>query len=96
VRVWIVFGSTGEYSDRREWPVRGFIDKARAEAFEFAATRWARDHSKRLKGHECDDCYSAAKNFRQCGEDEKSPHDPDYSRDYTGTDYYTVEVEVES
>jgi len=29
--IWMVEGSTGEYSDHREWPVKAFRDKAKAE-----------------------------------------------------------------
>jgi hypothetical protein len=29
--IWIVEGSSGEYSDHREWPVKAFRDKTKAE-----------------------------------------------------------------
>lgn len=95
-KVFVVFGTTGEYSDRGEWAVRGFLKAELAERFEFGCTQWAHEHTKRLDEHEeCDDCYSEKSNFRKCPDAEKSPHDPNYRRDYTGTDYYTIEVEVD-
>lgn len=31
MRVWLVEGFTGEYDDRRDWIVGGFLDKNKAE-----------------------------------------------------------------
>lgn len=95
-KVYIVFGQTGEYSNHSDWPVRGFLVRELAERFEFGCAKWAYEHSERIDEHEeCDDCYSEKSNGRKCPDTEKSPHDPKYRRDYTGTDYFVVEVEVE-
>jgi len=114
MRVFIVFGQTGEYSDHSTWPVRGFLDKARAEAFEFDLTKAAKafhdENQARRKAfrHECRDnaaselsgpgadrFYKELAAWRAPVEAELKKRDPDFSYDYTGTDYYTVEVEVE-
>ena len=94
MKAFVVFGSTGEYSDRAEWPVKGFTDKARAEAFEFECTKAAKSFEDRRRAAWDDpqdtwDDEEEIKLMRSTG------RDPGYRRDYTGTDYYTVEVEVE-
>lgn len=81
MKVFIVFGQTGEYSDHSNWAVKGFVDKTRAEAFELAATKWAHEAKSRVGR------YEPIK--------EPSPYDPKFRCDYTGTDYFTVEVEIE-
>ena len=37
--VWVVMGTTGEYSDRNEWPVRAFFDEAAAQEHIEKATK---------------------------------------------------------
>ncbi len=32
-KIWIVQGSTGEYSDHSEWPVCGYYDETAAKSF---------------------------------------------------------------
>lgn len=83
MRVFIVFGQTGEYSDRTDWPVRGFMTREKAEAFEFEATKWAKGFT------------DSRGKFYAVRDEEKPAHDPGFRHDYTGTDYYTIEVEVE-
>ncbi len=89
MKAFIVFGRTGEYSDRGEWPVRGFLDAAKAEAFEFESTKRAKvffDEYNSLKYTEVwDEAQEAIRKF-----------DPGFRCDYTGTDYYTIDVEIES
>ncbi len=41
--IWVVFGTTGEYSDRDEWPVRAFYSKSNAERLVAAATARANE-----------------------------------------------------
>lgn len=85
-RIWIVMGSTGEYSDRREWPVIAFTSedaaKERIAALdvrmqqipqEWRDDRW--EHEVKIKEH-------------------MAPLDPNFSMDYTGTSYFFYEVEV--
>lgn len=98
MKVFIVFGQTGEYSDHVDWPVKGFTDKARAESFEFECTKaakvWKEERDRRRSDPDFDWSYVGG---QQELKDEKAavPGDPSFRCDYTGTDYYTVEVEVE-
>lgn len=95
MKAFIVFGQTGEYSDHSNWPVRGFTAREKAEAFEFELTKIAKAH------HDACEVVSRRNNKRgySSREWEKAPAyvgpDPGYRHDYTGTDYYTVEVEIE-
>lgn len=86
VKVYVVFGQTGEYSDHSSWPVRGFLTREKAEDFDFMATKWARGWMERHENNR----------YRQEARDDRPAHDPGFRSDYTGTDYYTIEVEVES
>ena len=85
-KVWIVMGSTGEYSDRREWPVIAFTAEAAAKEHiavldvrmqqmpqEWREDRW--EHEEKIKAH-------------------MAPLDPNFSMDYTGTSYFFYEVDV--
>ena len=93
----VVFGSTGEYSDRSEWPVRAFRDAAKAEAFEFMSTKWAHELKASIDAHGvCNECYGWDDTKKtDCPRRQKPAHDPSFRIDYTGTDYYTVRVELE-
>lgn len=42
---WIVSGSTGEYSDARDWGVRVFTVREDADAFAAVANDWLRERS---------------------------------------------------
>lgn len=87
-RVWIVMGSTGEYSDRTEWPVVAFTSedaaKARIEALgvrmqgmpkEWHEDRW--EHEDAMKAH-------------------MTALDPGFATDYTGTRYFIYDVPIAS
>ena len=72
--VYLVVGTTGEYSDREEWPVRAYLLEANAvrhrDAAEAAAATIHREREDR---------YSVPHGV--------NPHDPDMKMDYTGTHY---------
>lgn len=85
-KVWIVMGSTGEYSDRTEWPVIAFTSEAAAKGRiadldtrmqqmpqEWREDRW--DHEDEIKAH-------------------MSQLDPGFQTRYTGTSYFFYEVDV--
>lgn len=38
MKIYVVFGQSGEYSHHRNWPAKGFISRERAEVFEIACT----------------------------------------------------------
>jgi hypothetical protein len=81
VKVYVVMGSTGEYSDRTEWPVKAFRDEARAKEFVIDCDREANriqvEHDRGIR-------------IRQTHK-----HDPDFRMDYTGTSYFLYEVELD-
>lgn len=79
--VHIVMGTTGEYSDRSEWPVCGYADKALADKHADEAKLW--DHKN-----------GRAWDAAPYGNKPESPWDLDYHRDYTGTDYYVIGVDI--
>lgn len=83
-KLYIVSGTTGEYSDRHDWTVAAYADEAKAQAHAEAAKRWyqATDYFERYQS-EWDD----AKN-------PKNPFDPFMSCDYTGTSWSVGCVEL--
>jgi hypothetical protein len=88
MKVYIVMGTTGEYSDRSEWPVCGYQDKALATQHADQATLWIvrmRGPNGRMKDVDWE------KDLSLRG---KSPWDKNIQIDYTGTDYYVIEVEM--
>lgn len=77
--VFVVMGTTGEYSDRSEWPVCWFDTEAGAQ-----------DYAVSLKAE--GDALPAKPPFYGSKGQFNHPNDPDYVRDYTGTDYYVMTV----
>lgn len=43
MKAWVVWGEEGEYSDRRVWTVRAFVDEGEARAFVEAVSAQARE-----------------------------------------------------
>lgn len=78
-------GQTGEYSDRREWAVRAFLDEARAEAF----VRMAEKHLRECGLH-YDSSSSAGGGYGHT-----VPFDPAFEADYTGARYYLITVPID-
>lgn len=80
-KIWVIFGTTGEYSDRTEWMVRAFADEAKAKEFcnrLLDTVRGSRQWSHEKRWH-----------F-------KSELDPDLTHiDYTGADYFIGHVDLE-
>lgn len=77
--IYVVIGSTGEYSDHTYWFVHGYLDKKEAEEHASKANAWLvqkglhSDHGRRYDGGPWDKHYS--------------PYDPDLRVDYTGARY---------
>ncbi len=86
--IWVVMGTTGEYSDRNEWPVVAFADKAKAEARIIACTEEA---NKRYANSQVPDDDNGWSSYNT----KDNPLDPHMKIDYTGTSYFHYEVEVE-
>lgn len=81
-KLFIVMGTTGEYSDRTEWPVVAYEDEEEAEKHVDAATRRAKE-------------LEVGRGSRyELSDKERSVYDPGMGMDYTGTDYYVLEVEL--
>jgi len=86
MKVYIVFGTTGEYSDRQEWPVCGYKERVRADKHADEAMIWAH-----LLKEKVDD---EGKTVFENRDNLVSPYDEDIRMDYTGTDYYVLEVDI--
>lgn len=82
VKIFLVMGSTGEYSDRYEWPVGAYLNEAAArEHADLAAFEAKRLHkSKQSK-------YASV-------EEGANKYDPTMNMSYTGTDYYVMTTEM--
>ncbi len=76
--IYVVEGSTGEYSDRNEWPVAAFTDEALAMEMVKRCEKFAPKDDLSYQARR------AAKN----------PYDPNMKVDYTGTSYSYYEVTV--
>lgn len=81
IQVYVVMGSTGEYSDRSEWAVCAYQDKSKAEQHA--------DHAKLI-------AHKIFRNGDERYEDldNKNAYDPYMRMQYTGTDYYVLSVDL--
>ena len=82
MNVYTVFGTTGEYSDRDEWPVISYLDEEMAKEHVIRATEKAKEWEVKRKETYADPPEGWNK------------HDPKMSMDYTGTSYYYVTTEI--
>jgi hypothetical protein len=82
MKVYVVIGLTGEYSDRDEWVVCGFTSEDKAKERVELATARARALFAEYK-----DSY-----WKEV--DEKNEYDHAFKMDYTGTTYRYEELEV--
>lgn len=81
--VYVVMGTTGEYSDRNEWPVCAFFSQADAQAHVKKASEWLEQHY---------DNNSPDFDRWDWGKNNKNPYDEGMEVDYTGTSWYVYEV----
>lgn len=81
MKIYLVVGTTGEYSDRSTWYVCAYPNKKDAEKHADEAKLWDHQH-----GEEWENTLRS--------ERLQNPLDPYYDRDYTGTDYYVNECEL--
>lgn len=72
--IYAVVGVTGEWSDRREWPVAAYTDELSAQAHVEAATRRANEIFVATGDYGPRDGHA-------------NEHDPAMEMDYTGTQY---------
>jgi hypothetical protein len=81
MKIWIVEGTTGDYSDRSDWAVCAYSSQEKAEEHASKAMHRAMEIQKSNPRY-----YSP-----KPGENE---FDSNMHMDYTGTEYYTVECEL--
>ena len=90
MKIWIVFGTTGEYLDRTEWAVKAFRDQDRARKFEHECL----DEGERIERY-----MRTNRLYRfDIGKHPELIHklDSGFQLDYnTGTDYFIISVELE-
>lgn len=81
--VWVVMGSTGEYSDRGEWSVFAFAREQAAKDYVGLLT-----HTYRAAGGDAGE-YGKVPGLSEI----MRPLDPQFSRDYTGTRWWVSGVD---
>lgn len=88
MKVYIVMGETGEYSDRNEWPVVAYTDEVDAKAHVMRCDAWLLQNSVHANSD------TVAYDYTSSGKALINPHDPGFHFDYTGTRYYVIGVQV--
>jgi hypothetical protein len=81
-KIFIVRGTTGEYSDQRSWLVAAYRDETLANIHADTAAAKARAHEKKTERYSHDDGLAEA----------MGAWDPDAKMDYAGTDYHVLPV----
>ena len=80
-KVFIVRGSTGEYSDFCFWDVSAFLDVKQARKLKNKLNAWLRKNNAHF--------YNGTVHIRKLKD---NPNDPDMYVDYTGAEYEVIEV----
>lgn len=91
--IYIVFGKTGEYSDRSEWLVAAYTEEADAKLHVEKATEYANAWHAFSKSDEFMDLEWVD---RQDREKAANPMDSAFSCDYTGTQYWYSPIELQT
>lgn len=86
-KIYVVMGRTGEHDDFRDWNVRAFFDKRKAEKL----VKNCVAEYNRIKG------MPGYRRFSTSTEDPrlKNKFDPDMDIDYNGTEYVIAEIPFE-
>jgi hypothetical protein len=86
-KIWMVGGTTGEYSDRTEWVVDAWRSEQEAKDRVQELTRLMQEIGVPRGGF---------MQYEERGpkEDEMRKHDPAFQCDYTGSEYYICELEL--
>ena len=93
MKIYIVTGSTGEYSDRSTWTVRAFVNYRRAKKFALNLAELAREHgmvNQVGRGSVWDQDAQIVLKAKI-----RENFDPHFSQNYTGTEYYVSEDGIE-
>lgn len=91
-QIFVVFGKTGEYSDRSEWAVIAYTSEDDAKAHVLKATEYAKAWLAHTQSEEFIDQWwtpEAAEKLKAA-----NPMDPSFSMEYTGTEYYYAPIEL--
>lgn len=83
---YIVFGETGEYSDRVTWPVAVYRSEARADEHAGRANAWLKENNVHVDTSRADWDHELDRDSLT------NPWDEDFKCDYTGTEYEVVPV----
>lgn len=86
-KIYLVAGTSGEYSDRREWIVKAFFTQESAIDFQKQINDWCLEN-KVSRLNERDNTIADY----EVRDELKCPLDPNFYCDYTGTDYYITET----
>ncbi len=92
-KIYVVMGSTGEYSDQTEWPVCAYMDEKKAEERVLEASAI----SRMIFQWECAECGNGWRDHYASFCKMPKPqnkYDPNFEMDYTGTTYYLIEVNL--
>lgn len=87
-KIYVVEGSTGEYSDHREWPVRAFVSENKAQDFVEAVSAEYRKLVNKYGGLS-DLRWDMVKGKIS------NPLDPRMEVDYTGTNYSYFPIDLD-
>lgn len=95
-RVWLVIGTCGEYSDRKEWVVAAYFSRELAEAHADAAMQEERRIAQAWTEAGFDEYHLNSGAFLDMDTPEQAAlranrFDLKVQRDYTGTDYHAAE-----
>ena len=87
-KIWMVGGTTGEYSDRTEWVVDAWRSESEAQARVVELKRLMQEIGIGSRDN------TLTWQEREMREKEMRKHDPAFQHDYTGSEYYTCELEL--
>jgi hypothetical protein len=90
MKVFVIEGTTGEYSDRSTWPVRAYMNEETAKAEVLGLDMRAREVEQGKFGDREDWRWDEIKG----AEVRKYMGDPEFAMDYNGTHYSYYEVDV--
>jgi hypothetical protein len=85
MKIYVVIGTTGEYSDRSEWLVSAYYSEDDAKQHVLRADEYAKTIMSSMAHNSYDERMEARKN---------NPLDPSFDMDYTGTNYAYQELEL--
>ena len=89
MKIYIVFGKTGEYSDRTEWPVVAYTQEIDAQSHVAAATAKAREIKAAIDTYDDDDYDGYAEEMCKTNQ-----FDSRMQYSYTGASYHIEETEL--